>query len=69
MSILREGSKLADLEQPSMVKLTVMLLWRTNGEGEEFGLQGQLPFTLLLEDLTEGKKAWDGAQVTLQGPV
>ena len=40
MSILREGSKLADLEEPSMVKLTVMLLWRTNGEGEEFGLQG-----------------------------
>lgn len=58
----------ADLDEPSMVKLTV-IHWRTNGEGEESGLQGQLPFTLPLEGLTEGKKAWYGAQVTLQGPV
>lgn len=31
--------------------------------------QGQWPFTLLVEGLTEGKKACNGAQVILQRPV
>lgn len=56
MSILREGSKLADLEELSMVKLTVMLHWRTNGEEEESSLQGQLPFTLLPEGLQRERR-------------